>query len=60
MVRVSECRDCAEQCRAMAKTARNEAQKELFLQLANEWEACAKARQKLRRLKRKVQQPFKQ
>jgi hypothetical protein len=54
MLRTKECREFAEKCRAMARSARNVMQKSQFLRLADQWDAFAESRKKLLRLKRKV------
>ncbi len=53
MMHVSECREFAKECRAMAKAVRNRAQKAQLLRLAEQWDALARARQLAEKPKRK-------
>jgi hypothetical protein len=59
MLRVKECRKFAEQCRAMSKSARDETQRALFLQLADQWDSFVESRRKFLRLKDKIQKSLK-
>ena len=54
-----ECREFAEQCRMMAKSARNKMQRAQFLRLAAQWDAIARTNRKFLKLKRKVKDSFK-
>ena len=54
MMHFRECREFAEQCRMMAKSARNKVQRSQFLRLADQWEAIARTRRKFLQLKRKA------
>jgi hypothetical protein len=47
MLQIFEYRHYAEQCRAMARAARNRARRRQFLQLAMQWETIARQREKL-------------
>jgi hypothetical protein len=58
MMHVMEYRQHAEQCRAMAKTARNRIRRAQFLELAKQWEDIADEREKLLELERKVGKPL--
>lgn len=57
MMHLREYREFAEQCRMMAKSARNVLQKSQFLRLADQWEAIAKTQRKFLKLKRKMKEP---
>ena len=59
MLRIRECRKFAEQCRAMAKSARDAAQRAQFLQLAEQWDGFVKWRRNVLKLKRRVQKSLK-
>ncbi len=50
MIGIRVCRESAEQCRTMAKSAGNETQKALFLRLAEQWDTLAKSREKFLRV----------
>jgi hypothetical protein len=54
MLHVFEYRQYAEQCRAMARAARNRARRTQLLQLAMQWEIIARQREKLLAAKRPV------
>lgn len=58
-MQVRECREFAEQCRMMAKSARNKMQRSQFLRLADQWEAIAATQRKFLKLKRKARESFK-
>ena len=47
MLHVIEYRQYAEQCRGMAKAVRNKARRTQLLQLAMQWDAIARNREKL-------------
>lgn len=57
MMYLREYREFAEQCRMMAKSARNAVQKSQFLRLADQWEAIAKTHRKFLKLKRTIKGP---
>lgn len=59
MMHLRECREFAEQCRIMAKSARNKVQKAQFLRLAAQWDAIARTNRKFLQLKRKVKESLK-
>ena len=59
MLRIRECREFAEKCRAMSRSARDERQRAQFLRLADQWDGFVKWRRKVLRLKRKAQKPLK-
>ncbi len=58
MMHVMEYRRHAEQCRTMAKSARNGLRRAQFLQLARQWDNIADEREKLLELEKKVAQPL--
>ena len=57
MNHVIEYRQYAEQCRAMASSARNRLRRTQFLVLANQWEAIARHREKLLAAERRARRP---
>lgn len=58
MMHVMEYRRHAEQCRAMARSARNRVRRAQFLQLAKQWDGIAEEREKLLELEKKIGQPL--
>ena len=58
MMHVMEYRQHAEQCRAMAMSARNRVRRAQFLQLAKQWDGIAGEREKLLELGKKIGQPL--
>jgi hypothetical protein len=59
MMHLRECREFAEQCRMMAKSARDKLQRAQFLRLAAQWDAIARTSRKFLKLKRKVKDSLK-
>jgi hypothetical protein len=47
MIKIRECREFTDQCRAMAKATANRVRKTQFLRLANQWDGIANTRQKV-------------
>ncbi len=58
MMHVMEYRRHAEQCRTMARSARNRVRRAQFLELAKQWEDIADEREKLLELEKKIGQPL--
>ena len=58
MMHVMEYRHHAEQCRAMASSARNRVRRAQFLQLAKQWDGIAEEREKLLELEKKIRRPL--